>query len=358
MLAYPPQDNRNPELTELYKTNILRVVEEVHFDPKDSNLRLDLVLFINGIPVATVELKSEHTQTLQHTIRQYREHRNPKTSPLLQEHRGALVHFALSQDEIAMTTRLAGKSTVFLPFNKGANGGAGNPVIEGKLATSYFWEEILDRNAFITILTKFIYTNHQEKLDPVTGKTITRAQVRFPRYHQWRAVTNLVAAARTEGAGDKYLVQHSAGSGKTDSIAWTAHRLSNLHSLDGERVFDSVIVIADRQVLDQQLHDALQQLVTTTGTFQPVTRGANESKAKQLVEALTAGVPIIGVTLQTFPYALDEMQREGGQLAGKNFAIIADEAHSSQSGKATDSIKAMLSSDVEIDADETDSDAD
>ncbi|GAA1747729.1 type I restriction endonuclease subunit R [Rothia terrae] len=358
MLAYPPQDNRNPDLTALYQSNILRVVEEVHFDTKDHKLRLDLVLFLNGIPVATVELKSEYSQTLQDAIRQYRNERNPKTSPLLREHRGALVHFAMTQDEIAMTTKLGGKSTVFLPFNKGANGSAGNPVIEGKLATSYFWEEILNPDTFITILTKFIYTNHQKSVDPLTGKTKHIAQVRFPRYHQWRAVTKLVEAARTEGAGNKYLIQHSAGSGKTDSIAWTAHCLSNLHTPAGERVFDSVIVIADRQVLDKQLQDAIEQLVDTAGVFQPITRGANDSKAAQLVEALATGVPIIGVTLQTFPYALEKMTKEGGVLAGKNFAIIADEAHSSQSGKATDSIKAMLSSDVDANIEDGDSDAD
>lgn len=358
LIAYPPQDKRNPDLTALYQKNILRVVEEVRYSPTDESTRIDLVLFINGLPVATIELKSEYSQTLQDAINQYRTSRDPKTSPLLQEHRGALVHFALSQDQIAMTTKLAGKTTSFLPFNQGKDGGAGNPIIEGKLATSYFWEEILDRDTWITILTKFIYTNHQTSTDPLTGKTKHKSQIRFPRYHQWRAVTKLVQAARTEGAGHKYLVQHSAGSGKTDSIAWTAHRLSNLHTPDGQRVFDSIIVIADRQVLDQQLQDAINQLVTTTGTFQPITRGKGDSKAKQLVQALTSGVPIIGVTLQTFPFALEEMTRDGGQLAGKRFAIIADEAHSSQSGKATDSIKAMLNTQVEAGIEESDPEAD
>lgn len=358
LLAYPPQDNRNPDLTALYQKNILRVVEEVRYNPADEAARIDLVLFINGLPVATIELKSEYTQTLQEAIKQYRTDRDPKTSPLLQEHRGALVHFALSQDEIAMTTKLAGSATSFLPFNRGANGGAGNPIIDGKLATSYFWEEILEPGTWITILTKFIYTNHQKITDPLTGKTTHKSHIRFPRYHQWRAVTKLVQAARIEGAGHKYLVQHSAGSGKTDSIAWMAHRLSNLHTPEGERVFDSVIVIADRQVLDQQLQDAIDQLVTTAGTFQPITRGSGDSKSKQLVEALTTGVPIIGVTLQTFPFALAEMTKEGSQLAGKHFAIIADEAHSSQSGKATDSIKEMLNTEIDAGIEESDPEAD
>ncbi|GAA1754844.1 type I restriction endonuclease subunit R [Rothia terrae] len=358
LIAYPPQDGRNPELTALYQQNILRVVEEVRFNPADESERIDLVLFINGLPVATIELKSEYTQTLQHAINQYRNNRNPKTSPLLQEHRGALVHFALTQDEIAMTTKLAGKATTFLPFNQGKDGGAGNPIVDGKLSTSYFWEEILEPNTWINILTKFIYTNHQKTTDPLTGKTKQKSHIRFPRYHQWRAVTKLVNTARIEGAGKKYLVQHSAGSGKTDSIAWTAHRLSNLHTPKGERVFDSVIVIADRQVLDQQLQDAIDQLVTTAGTFQPITRGTGDSKSKQLVDALITGVPIIGVTLQTFPFALEEMTREGGKLAGKHFAIIADEAHSSQSGKATDSIKTMLTTDVDAGIEESDPEAD
>lgn len=257
-----------------------------------------------------------------------------------------------------MTTRLAGKGTTFLPFNRGKDGGAGNPAVDGNLPTSYFWHETLDRDTWLTILTKFIYTNHQSTKDPLTGRTVHKTHTRFPRYHQWRAVTKLVTAARTEGAGNKYLVQHSAGSGKTDSIAWLAHQLSNLHSAEGERVFDSIIVIADRQVLDRQLQDAIDQLITTTGTFQPITRGGNDSKAKQLVAALTTGVPIIGVTLQTFPFALEEMTREGGQLAGRRFAIIADEAHSSQSGKATGSIKSMLNTEVSVEFDENESDAD
>ncbi|MFW0120086.1 type I restriction endonuclease subunit R [Rothia sp. P5764] len=358
LLAPPPQDNRNPEVAKLYQANILRVVEEVRYDPHNQLSRIDLVLFVNGLPIATIEIKSEYAQTLAHATRQYREDRDPKTSPLLQEHRGALVHFALTQDEIAMTTRLAGKSTVFLPFNRGHKGGAGNPPVEGDLATSYFWHEILDRDTWLTILTKFIYTNHQKVKDPLTGRTLTKASTRFPRYHQWRAVTRLLAAARAEGAGNKYLVQHSAGSGKTDSIAWLAHQLSNLHSATGERVFDSIIVIADRQVLDRQLQDAIDQLVTIPGVFMPVTRGNGESKSKQLVEALTSGTPIIGVTLQTFPFAMEEMTKEGSQLAGRRFAVIADEAHSSQSGEATDSIKKMLNTEVSVEFEEGDSEAD
>lgn len=352
VLQLPPQDNRNPELSDLFEKNILRVVEEVHAYPtQPQKARVDLVFFCNGIPVATTELKSEYAQTLQQAIKQYKQDRDPKLSPLLQEHRGALVHFALAQDEIFMTTRLDGKATTFLPFNRGKDNGAGNPINPEGISTSYFWEEILQRNTWITILSKFIYTNHEKKVDPFTGRITPHSQTRFPRYHQWRAVTKLVDAARFEGPGHRYLIQHSAGSGKTDSIAWTAQRLANLHNEDGNKVFDSVIVIADRQVLDRQLQDAVDQLVTATGTFQPITRGGEGSKAKQLKEALESGVQIIGVTLQTFPYALEEMQKSGSQLAGKHFAIIADEAHSSQAGKATDSVKSLLYQGAEIDLD-------
>ncbi|MDO4916209.1 MAG: DEAD/DEAH box helicase family protein [Rothia sp. (in: high G+C Gram-positive bacteria)] len=353
VLQLPPQDHRNPELTELFQQNILRVVEEVHAYPNQpQKARVDLVFFCNGLPVATAELKSEYAQTLQEAIKQYKQDRDPKHSPLLQEHRGALVHFALSQDEIYMTTRLEGRATTFLPFNKGNNHGAGNPINPEGAATSYFWEEILQRDTWITILSKFIYTNHERKTDPLTGRPIHRSQIRFPRYHQWRAVTKLIAAAKEEGPGHKYLIQHSAGSGKTDSIAWTAHRLATLHNNDGEKIFDSVIVIADRQVLDRQLQDAVDQLVTATGTFQPITRNGEGSKAQQLTEALVAGVQIIGVTLQTFPYALEEIEKEGSPLAGKRFAVIADEAHSSQSGKATESIKKLLYQGAEIEPEE------
>ena len=204
ILQLPPQDNRNPELTELFEKNILRVVEEVHAYPSQpQKARVDLVFFCNGVPVATAELKSEYAQTLQEAIKQYKQDRDPKLSPLLQEHRGALVHFALSQDEIHMTTRLAGRATTFLPFNRGNENGAGNPPNPEGFSTSYFWEEILARDTWITILSKFIYTNHEKKVDPLTGRTTRHAQTRFPRYHQWRAVTNLVAATREEGAGNK-----------------------------------------------------------------------------------------------------------------------------------------------------------
>lgn len=359
MVQHPPADDRNPAMSELYRRNILRVVPELRYSTKKDD-RLDLAFFVNGIPVATVEIKTNFAQSLAAATTQYKRDRHPQGEPLLTSGRGALVHFALTQDEIAMTTRLAGESTSFLPFNRGNNGGAGNAPNGDKPRTAYFWEDVLDRDAWLTILTKFVYTNHEKQSDPLTGKVTYRSQIRFPRFHQWRAVTALTAAARADGAGHRYLVQHSAGSGKTDSIAWTAHRLASLHTPEGKKVFDSVIVIADRQVLDRQLQDAVDQLVTATGTFQAITRGSEGSKTAQLTEALSAGIPIIGVTLQTFPHALKQIRETGGALAGKRFAVIADEAHSSQTGAAASALKDLLylGENVTIDEDEPGADQD
>ncbi|WP_238694067.1 MULTISPECIES: DEAD/DEAH box helicase family protein [unclassified Kocuria] len=252
------------------------------------------------------------------------------------------MHFALTDNDVYMTTELKGAGTSFLPFNRGHHNGAGNPPNPNGARSSYFWEETLQRDTWLSILTKFVYVNHQKKVDPRTGAEIDRAQIRFPRYHQWRAVSRLTAAAREDGPGHKYLIQHSAGSGKTDSIAWTAHRMATLHTAAGEKVFDTVFVIADRQVLDRQLQDAVDQLVNSTGQFQPITSGSEGSKTGQLIEALSAGVPIIGVTLQTFPYALSKIREKGGSFEGKRFAVIADEAHSSQSGNAASAVKELL----------------
>ena len=341
LLQMPPADDRNPNLIERYGQNRVRVVQEVVYSTKKAD-RIDLVLFLNGLPVATIELKTDFTQSVQQAISQYRADRNPAGEPLLTSGRGALVHFAVSDTEVAMTTHLDGPATVFLPFNRGRDNGAGNPPGDGAARTAYFWQEVLERDAWITILSKFVYTNHQKRTDPVTGAVTQKTQIRFPRHHQWRAVTRLTAHAREHGAGRKYLIQHSAGSGKTDSIAWTAHRMASLHTPTGDKVFDTVIVIADRQVLDRQLQDAVDQLVTATGTFQPITSGTEGSKTAQLTEALASGVPIIGVTLQTFPYALQKMREDGGALAGRRFAVIADEAHSSQSGSAAAAVREML----------------
>ncbi|WIW69210.1 type I restriction endonuclease [Kocuria sp. ChxB] len=341
MLQMPPADDRNPQIAARYAQNRLRVVQEVVYSTRKAD-RIDLVFFLNGLPVATVEIKTDFTQSLQAAIKQYENDRTPAGEPLLTPFRGALVHFALTDHDVYMTTELKGPGTSFLPFNRGHHNGAGNPPNPNGARSSYFWGETLQRDTWLSILTKFVYVNHQKKVDPRTGAEIDRAQIRFPRYHQWRAVSRLTAAAREDGPGHKYLIQHSAGSGKTDSIAWTAHRMATLHTAAGEKVFDTVFVIADRQVLDRQLQDAVDQLVNSTGQFQPITSGSEGSKTGQLIEALSAGVPIIGVTLQTFPYALSQIREKGGSFEGKRFAVIADEAHSSQSGNAASAVKELL----------------
>lgn len=358
MFQAEPADGLNPATVERYGLNRVRVMRQVHYS-RSSNKSLDLVLFLNGIPVATVELKTDLTQSIQAAIIQYKHDRNPKNEPLLSFGRGALVHFVASNEEVHMATRLEGPSTRFLPFNAGNNNGAGNAPVQGSSPTSYFWEKVLDKDAWLTILGKFVHYRFEEDEDPITGKKFFKASLRFPRYHQLRAVNKLAAAAREEGPGHNYLIQHSAGSGKTDSIAWTAYRLASLHREDGSKVFDGVIVISDRTVLDGQLQKAIEQLETVKGVFAPVTSGSEGSKSAQLAAALLAGKQIIGVTLQTFPHALEEIRANRG-LAGRSYAIIADEAHSSQSGDAAKSLRNVLSATGQASTgadDETDIDA-
>lgn len=340
MFQPKPADGLNPTTVTRYGHNRLRVMRQVHYSTS-SNKSLDLIFFLNGIPVATVELKTDLTQDAEAALKQYRQDRNPKGEPLLSHGRGALVHFVVSNQEVHMTTKLEGPSTRFLPFNAGNNNGGGNAPREGTSPTAYFWEELLEPEAWLTVLGKFIHYRFEEDTHPITGKRSYKTSTRFPRYHQWRAVNALTNTALAEGPGHNYLIQHSAGSGKTDSIAWTAYRLASLHRDNGSKVFDGVIVISDRTVLDGQLQKAIEQLETVAGVFAPITRGSEGSKSKQLAEALLKGRQIIGVTLQTFPHALEEIRANKG-LAGRTYAIIADEAHSSQSGEAATSLKKVL----------------
>ena len=266
--------------------------------------------------------------------------------PLLGFGNRALVHFAVSNDEVYMTTRLAGPDTQFLPFNMGSGGGAGNPLNPVGSPTSYLWERVLQRDNWLTILGKFLHLQTIEKTDAITGKKTRSTALLFPRFHQWEAVTGLVEAARGEGPGHKYLIQHSAGSGKTNSIAWTAHRLATLHRPDNSKVFDSVIVVTDRNVLDAQLQDAVRQIdgnkgvVATIGRDEAAREGLG-SKSGLLAKALKDGKLIIVVTIQTFPYALEAI-RTSSALKDKTFAVIADEAHSSQTGATANKLKEVL----------------
>ena len=346
MCQFQPADGLNPETTKRYAKNRLRVVQQVHYsnkrrpDGEYHNFSIDLVLFLNGIPVATVELKTDHTQSIHDAVAQYKQDRDPKGEPLLSFGHRALVHFAMSNYEVQMTTKLAGHDTYFLPFNMGNNGGMGNPSRDDTSPTAYMWEQIWHKDTWLGILGRFMHLERIQQTDPVTGEKQVKETLLFPRFHQWSAVTSLIDAAKADGPGSRYLIQHSAGSGKTNSIAWLAHQLSTLHK-EGKKVFDSVIVITDRTVLDDQLQSAIKQIDAKTGVVAAIT-GGGESKSKQLVEALQGNKPIIVVTIQTFPYVLDKLH-ELGEKQGKNFAIIADEAHSSQTGTTASKLRAVLS---------------
>ncbi|MFM9377286.1 type I restriction endonuclease subunit R [Gordonia sp. VNK21] len=350
MCQFRPESTLNEKRNADYAAVRLRVMRQVHFSTAD-NRSVDLVFFVNGLPVATAELKTDFTQSVADAITQYRTTRLPKdpgtglVQPLFKSGARALVHFAVSNDEVWMTTNLAGEKTHFLPFNRGTeDGGAGNPLNSNGSRTSYLWERVLQRDAWLNILGRLMYIKHEQSTDPISGKTSRTASLRFPRFHQWEAVTELTAAVTAEGVGQRYLVQHSAGSGKTDSIAWTAHRMARLQ-VDNRKVFDSVIVVTDRNVLDAQLQDAIKQIDNDQGIVVAIDRDeaakAGASKSGLLAKALTDGKLIIVVTIQTFPYAMAAI-RENKGLKGKKFAVIADEAHSSQSGQIAGKLKAVL----------------
>ncbi|MFD6057782.1 type I restriction endonuclease subunit R [Rhodococcus wratislaviensis] len=349
MAQFRPETSLNATTSEQYAAMRVRVMRQAHFSTADRR-SIDLVFFVNGLPVATVELKTDFTQSLDEAINQYRKNRHPMTNgrpePLLSFGHRALVHFAVSNDLAAMTTRLEGEKTHFLPFNMGHKGGAGNPPAEGGTsATAYLWERVWEKDAWLHIIGRLMIVESKEEWDVATGTSVRRTSMLFPRFHQWEAVTNIVAAVRKEGVGQRYLIEHSAGSGKTNTIAWTAHRLARLHVND-EKVFDSVIVVVDRTVLDGQLQDAIRQIdgsgkIVATISPEDVRKAGAKSKSGLLATALKNGELIIAVTVQTFPFALDEI-RADSSLKGRRFAVIADEAHSSQSGQISSKLKAVL----------------
>jgi len=335
----------NPELEARYAANRLAVTRQLHFSPK-SEKSLDVTLSLNGIPVATVELKNPLTgQTVDDAVRQYRRDRDPR-EPLFEFKRRTLVHFAADTEAVRMTTRLAGNATHFLPFDKGREGGAGNPPDPAgrTYRTSYLWEEVLQRDSLLDILARFLHLQIDEKRDD-QGRKVKVESMIFPRYHQLDGVRRLVDAARAEGVGHNYLVEHSAGSGKSNTIGWLAHRLASLHDSGNQRVFDSVIVVTDRVVLDQQLQDTIYQFEHKRGVVQQV-----DERSRQLAEALVNAVPIIITTLQKFPFVsrqLLKMEEERGEqgkgtLPTRRCAVIIDEAHSSQGGETATDLKEVL----------------
>jgi type I restriction enzyme, R subunit len=326
-----------------YEKNRLSVTRQLAYSERDRGKELDLALFVNGVPVATAELKNPLTgQTVEHAKEQYRRDRDP--SELLFARR-ALVHYAVDPDLVFLTTRLAGSKTRFLPFNTGSegpgeDGGAGNPpATPGRYRTSYLWDEVWQPEAWLDVIRRFVHLEEGERRRGARRPSPHTRNLIFPRYHQWHAVRSLVEHAAEHGAGHNYLVQHSAGSGKSNTIAWLAHRLSNLHSADNEQVFDKVIVITDRSVLDRQLQDTIYQFEHRAGVVTKISDKAEGSKSDQVSAALAGETTkILIVTLQTFPFVLEKVDR----LRGKRFAIIVDEAHSSQSGESAAALKRVL----------------
>lgn len=340
MAQFKPSHGLNPALEDRYRKNRLRVMRQVHYSSQNGN-SLDLVLFLNGIPVATAELKSDFTQSVEDAISQYKNDRQPNphkqkfSEPLLTFLKGALVHFAVSNTEVHMTTRLQGRDTGFLPFNQGHEGGAGNPPdpVNGH-RTAYLWQTIWQKDIWLNILGSYLVKTK----DKNTGKDL----LVFPRYHQWDCTQHLLATILDEGPGGKYLIQHSAGSGKTNSIAWTALFLAKLHDRNDKKIFDTVLVVSDRNVLDKQLREAIASFDNTHGFLKVIDdESTSASKTQQLTDALTQGTKIVVCTMQTFPYALEKL-KDLALTKGKKFAVIADEAHSSQDGKTAKKLKKLL----------------
>ncbi|MCP4459347.1 MAG: type I restriction endonuclease subunit R [Cytophagales bacterium] len=346
---FTPSSKLNEKAWEDYEKNILTVTRQVHFSPINPKLSLDVVLSINGLPIVTLELKNQMTkQDIDDAIHQYRFDRQP-TDPIFKFKERALVHFAVDTDSASMTTKLEGKETYFLPFNEGYKDGAGNPPLEETgydYRTSYLWDSVLQKDSILDILARFMHLQVEEK-QIVTKKGIirkTKETMIFPRYHQLDAVRDLITNAKQNGSGHNYLIQHSAGSGKSNSIAWLAHRLSSLHNDQDEKVFDSVIVITDRRVLDQQLQDTIYQFDHKQGVVQKI-----DENTQQLAKALSGSVPIIISTIQEFPFitqAIETLEKRGEDVKidtiGKCFAVIVDEAHSSQSGESAMELRKVL----------------
>ena len=332
-LAYfRPASGLNEETRRLHAANLFAVVRQARYSTRNEDC-LDLVLFLNGIPIFTAELKNPlNGQDVENAIRQYKADRDPR-EPLL-AHGRCLAHFAVDPDLVYVTTQLAGPKTRFLPFNQGKFGGAGNPPVPPTrkgYATAYLWEETWARDSVLDLVRQFI---HEVEEEDEKGRKTGKRFLIFPRYQQLECVRKLVGDARVAGAGQRYL-QHSAGSGKSFTIAWLAHQLATLHDAGDRRVFDSIVVITDRRVLDRQLQTTMRQFEQTLGVVENI-----DTTSRQLKEALEAGKTIIVTTLQKFPVIAKEI----GELPGKRFALIVDEAHSSQSGESTKSLKAVLSS--------------
>jgi len=336
----------NPELEARYAANRVGITRQLHYSDRDPAKSLDVTLSVNGIPIATLELKNPLTgQTFDNARHKYCKDRDPR-EPIFEFKRRTLVHFAVDTEEVWMTTRLAGDATHFLPFNQGCEGGAGNPSdLDGRTyRTAYLWEEVLQRDSLLDLLSRFLHLQAEEKHDD-EGRKFKKESLIFPRYHQLQAVRRLTEATRLDGVGHNYLIEHSAGSGKSNTIGWLTHRLASLHDDQNNRVFDSVIVITDRRVLDQQLQDTIYQFEHRQGVVQKI-----DEDSRQLAQALESAVPVIITTLQKFPFvtkqllklAKERQEQGGGVLPTRRCAVIIDEAHSSQSGETAIELKGIL----------------
>ncbi|MEN9480119.1 MAG: hypothetical protein RLZZ298_1514 [Pseudomonadota bacterium] len=349
--VFAPSNRMNPETLDLYEKNRLTVTRQLFYGETHAK-SLDLVLFLNGLPLVTAELKNPLSgQTVEDAKKQYKKDRDAREL-IFEFKKRALVHFAVDQDQVFMATRLSGDKTYFLPFNLGDGGHAGNPpAVDGGYRTAYLWREVWQRDSLLDIFGRFMHLQVEEKriLSDEGIKKISKETMIFPRYHQLDAVRRLVAHAQNYGPGRNYLVQHSAGSGKSNSIAWLAHRLSSLHDAEDRKVFDSVIVVTDRRVLDQQLQNTIYQFEHKQGVVQKI-----DEDTRQLVQALASGTPIVITTLQKFPFIAETLDKLRDELPpelqdglsistqGKRFAVIVDEAHSSQSGESAMELKGVL----------------
>jgi len=325
-LAYfKPSSHLNPLAVEQFNQNILTVVRQVRYDRHNQN-SIDLLIALNGFSIITVELKNAFSgQRVENAMNQYRFDRDQR-EPLFLFNKGSLVHFSVDTDNVWMTTKINGTKTRYLPFNKGYNNGAGNPPNPAGRKTDYLWTKILRRDSLMEIIGRFL---HIEKDGNGKGTSLI-----FPRYHQLDSVRKMVADARVSGPGKNYLIQHSAGSGKSNSIAWLSYRLSSLHNDSDQRIFDSVIVVTDRKVLDTQLQDTIYQFEHKLGVVQKI-----DKNSKQLAEALKSGTNIVITTLQKFPFVISQI----AGLPARKYAVIVDEAHSSQGGEASRQMKEVLS---------------
>ncbi len=345
MAYFAPNSTLNETTQQQYDANIVKITRQVI---TECNERIDMVVSVNGIPVITIELKNEMSATgwtVEDAMRQYRQDRNPQ-GKLFEFKKRALVHFAVDTQEVHMTTKLEGEGTRFLPFNRGFNDGKGNPSVENDVRTAYLWREVLRKDSLMELIGRFLHLSREERKVRLNSgfRYITTESMIFPRFHQLDAVRKLIAHTKAHGAGRNYLIQHSAGSGKSNTIAWLAHHLASLHNATDEKIFNSVIIVTDRVVLDRQLQETVAQFEQTDGVVQKIDRDTH-----QLTAALAANVPIIITTIQKFPYVMHSIQtkaKHGEHISldteGKRFAVIVDEAHSSQTGETASELRQVL----------------